>query len=109
MTDPVLLPQPRSMVLSDETVDEREPTVSRDQTMRREGYRLRIGSAMVDLTAADDAGEAYGRATLAQLAARTTAGSRSARSTTGPTCRCAAVMLDISRDKVPTMETLRRR
>ena len=61
---------------------------------------------MVDLTAADDAGEAYGRATLAQLARAYDDGCRSARSTTGPTSRCA-VMLDISRDKVPTIETLK--
>ncbi len=36
----------------------------------------------------------------------TTGGCPRARSATTPTCSCAAVMLDISRDKVPTMDSL---
>jgi N-acetyl-beta-hexosaminidase len=104
--NPVLLPQPRSLALSDQTVDDCEPTVSRDRTLRPEGYRLRIGSGMVDLTAADDAGEAYGRATLAQLV-RAYDGRLPVGSVDDwPDLPVRAVMLDISRDKVPTMQTL---
>jgi hypothetical protein len=94
------------MALSDHTVDDREPTVSRDGTLRPEGYRLRIGSGMVDLTAADDAGEAYGRATLAQLARVYDGQLPIGTIDDWPDLSVRAVMLDISRDKVPTMETL---
>jgi len=106
-TDPVLLPRPRALALSDQTVADREPTVSRDRTMRPEGYRIRIGSAMVDLTAADDAGEAYGRATLAQLARAYDGELPIGTIDDWPDLSVRAVMLDISRDKVPTIETLK--
>jgi hypothetical protein len=106
-TEPVLLPQPRKLALSDQTVDDREPTVSRDRTMRPESYRLRIGSQMVDLTAADDAGEAYGRATLAQLARVYDNRLPIGAIDDWPDLSVRAVMLDISRDKVPTIATLK--
>jgi hypothetical protein len=105
-SDPVLLPRPRSLALSDETVEWREPTVSRDATMRREGYRLLIGSGMIDLTAADAPGEAYGRATLTQLARVHDGRLPAGRIEDWPDLAVRAVMLDIARDKVPTIETL---
>ena len=105
-TQPVLLPQPRAAAFSEHTVDDREPMVSRDRTMHPEGYRLRIGSAMVDLTAADDAGEAYGRATLAQLARAYDGKLPVGTVDDWPDLSVRAVMLDISRDKVPSIETL---
>jgi hexosaminidase len=104
---PVLLPRPRAVALSGGTVERREPLVSRDATMHAEGYRLRIGRAVVDLTAADDGGEAYGRSTLEQLA-RVYGGELPIGTIDDwPDLAVRAVMLDISRDKVPTLETLR--
>ncbi|HEX4490662.1 MAG TPA: family 20 glycosylhydrolase [Acidimicrobiia bacterium] len=102
----VLLPQPRRCSLSDETVQWREATVSRDRTLPREGYRLRIGAAMVDLTASDDAGEAYGRATLRQLARLHDGRLPVGAIEDWPDLAVRAVMIDIARDKVPTIETL---
>lgn len=72
-----------------------------------EGYRLEIGAAGVELVARTPRGLAYGAATLDQLCAQAT----------GPRLPCLAIedapalaerglMLDISRDRVPTMETL---
>jgi hypothetical protein len=106
VTDPVLLPQPRALSLSEETVDAREPSVSRDRTLPAEGYRLLIGRSMVDLTAADDAGEAYGRATLTQLARVYDGRLPVGKIDDWPDLHVRAVMLDISRDKVPTVATL---
>ena len=106
MTDPILLPRPRSVSLSDETVEAREPSVSRDRTLPAEGYRLLIGRSMVDLTAADDAGEAYGRATLTQLARVHDGQLPVGKIDDWPDLAVRAVMLDISRDKVPTIATL---
>ena len=104
---PVLLPRPRTVALSNETASAHKPLVSRDATMHAEGYRLRIGTAMVDLTAADDAGEAYGRATLEQLARVYEGRLPIGTIDDWPDLAVRAVMLDISRDKVPTLETLR--
>jgi hexosaminidase len=106
-TDPVLLPRPRALAISGDTVEWRDPVVSRDATLPAEGYRLLIGSAMVDLTAADDAGEAYGRATLTQLARTYDGRLPIGKVDDWPDLAVRAVMLDISRDKVPTIETLR--
>jgi hexosaminidase len=106
VTDPILLPRPRAMSLSEATVDAREPTVSRDRTLPAEGYRLLIGRSMVDLTAADDAGEAYGRATLTQLARVHDGQLPVGKIDDWPDLAVRAVMLDVSRDKVPTIATL---
>jgi hypothetical protein len=102
----VLLPTPRTLSLSDETVPAHEPTVSRDRTLPPDGYRLLIGAGMVDLTAADDAGEAYGRATLGQLTRVYDGRLPVGKIDDSPDLAVRAVMLDISRDKVPTIETL---
>jgi hexosaminidase len=72
-----------------------------------EGYRLEMAGDGVNLVAADGAGAFYGRATLAQLGRLRPDGSLP----TGviedwPDLPVRGVMLDISRDKVPTMSTL---
>jgi hexosaminidase len=107
---PVLLPRPRSLVLDPGAgrVPDTAVTESRDRTLPAEGYHLEITGSGVALTAADDAGARYGRATLAQL--------RRGQGDDGtlPGCRIddwpdfavRGVMLDIARDRVPTTETL---
>lgn len=74
-----------------------------------EGYALTIGREQIRLVAHDPAGAFYGAMTLKQIA-RQAEGRREL-----PCCRIEdwpafphrGVMLDISRDKVPRMETLR--
>jgi hypothetical protein len=77
-----------------------------DPSLPAEGYRLTVGPDDVRLTAADDAGVFYGRATLAQL--RTLHGGELAlcEIEDWPDLPVRGVMLDVSRDKVPTMRTL---
>jgi hexosaminidase len=77
-----------------------------------EGYRLGVGREGVDLLAADAAGLFHGVSTLLQwlrLAGRG-AGSELALPAVSiedsPGLRVRGVMLDVARDKVPTMETL---
>lgn len=82
-----------------------EPVVGRDHNMPAQGYRLTIRSDRIALVAADAAGEFYGRVTLGQL------GSDGMMLPTGnvedwPDLPVRGVMLDVSRDKVPTLETL---
>ena len=84
-------------------------TEARDRSLHAEGYHLEVADHGVSLTAADDAGARHGRATLAQLrhAGATTATSLPAcRIDDWPDFAVRGVMLDIARDRVPTIETL---
>jgi hypothetical protein len=85
----------------------------RDLSLPAEGYRLEVGDSGIQLTAADDAGARHGRATLAQLRhqpaaddAPTTPTVRACRIVDWPDLAVRGVMLDIARDRVPTLETL---
>jgi hypothetical protein len=90
---PQLLPVPRH-------------TDGRGRSLPPQGYRLRVDNEGVRIDAADAAGEFYARQTLRQLT-----------NDDGTVAHCdiadwpdlpvRGVMLDISRDKVPTMATLR--
>ncbi len=70
-----------------------------------QGYRLEIAPAGLLLTAHDEAGLFYGVATLCQLLAEPE-GLPSLLVEDRPDFPVRGVMLDISRDKVPQMETL---
>ena len=107
----ILLPTPRRAEWTGRHVpDAVELTESVDDaTLPPQGYRLSIGAEGIRITAADEAGAFYARATLKQLR----------RVGTGtphhlpegvvedwPDVAVRGVMLDVSRDKVPTVETL---
>jgi hexosaminidase len=104
-----LLPRPRSVSVGEGTLpcpDLDTIVVGTDPSLPSEGYAIDVAPQGVRAVAGDDAGCFYARATLAQLAV--------AHGGTIPVCRIRdwpdlavrGVMLDISRDKVPTMETL---
>jgi hypothetical protein len=85
-----------------------------DGALPPQGYRLEVADDAVRLTAADDDGRRHGRATLAQL--RHTANAPHGRADGRlPACRIEdwpdlavrGVMIDVSRDRVPTVATLR--
>jgi hexosaminidase len=77
-----------------------------------EGYRLGVGREGVDLVAADGAGLYHGVSTLLQwlrLAGRGAGRGLALPAVSiedSPGLRVRGVMLDVARDKVPTMETL---
>ena len=101
-----LLPVPRALELSGRVVPNRPPVRGVDPSLPAQGYELHIDEVGVQLTGADDAGLFYGEATLAQLA-RVHGGSLPAGVVWDhPDLLVRGVMLDISRDKVPTMATL---
>jgi len=106
---PNLLPIPRAMTVGRETAPVGEPTVRVGADLPAEGYELRIGRDGIELDAADEAGAFYGRATLAQLAATADPNGEVPVLTIRdwPDLPVRAVMLDVSRDKVPTMATVR--
>ena len=102
-----LLPRPRTMTFGSALVVASEPSVTMDAGLPAQGYRLTIADGDVTIRAADPAGAFYARATLAQLA-RVHGGRLPAGQVEDwPDLAVRGVMIDISRDKVPTMATLR--
>src|SRR5262252_7472795 len=117
----VLLPRPRRLVrgagglalLPDGSIPGSagpEVEVGAGARVPAEGYRLHVSAGRVVIEAADPAGVFYARATLEQL--RRAAGPGGTIPAVAiedtPDLPERGVMLDISRDKVPTMLTLRR-
>ena len=101
-----LLPVPRTLELTNEVVPGGPPRRRLDRSLPAQGYELRIDRSGVELAGGDDAGLFYGEATLAQLA-RLNAGALPVGLVRDhPDLPVRGVMLDVSRDKVPTMATL---
>ncbi len=73
---------------------------------RAEGYTLTIAPEGVSVEAADPAGLFHGVSTLLQISAQSGAAWPCLRIEDGPDFAARGVMLDISRDKVPTLETV---
>lgn len=109
-----LLPMPRAVTFGTGTgaAPLTEPVVRIDAALPAEGYELRVAADGIELDAADEAGAFYGRATLAQLVATSTAATGESALPVvtirdWPALAVRAVMLDVSRDKVPTMATVK--
>ncbi|HEX2737382.1 MAG TPA: glycoside hydrolase family 20 zincin-like fold domain-containing protein, partial [Acidimicrobiia bacterium] len=104
-----LLPVPRHLEVGDgPATPTREPIVTRNQSLPAEGYELHITPDAITIVAADAPGEFYARATLAQLLLQQRAGDAPPAVTIRdwPDLPVRGVMLDVSRDKVPTTDTL---
>ena len=105
-----LLPRPRRVRSEPGGCDVRKTAAVSKRTgasgLPAEGYRLTIAASGIVLEAADDAGSFYGRMTLRQLARVCPDGIPCGVIEDWPDIPVRGVMLDISRDKVPTMETL---
>ncbi len=101
-----LLPRPRHLALGDELVARRPPATRLDTSLPAQGYELRIGPDAVHLAGGDDAGVFYGLATLDQLAHLHAGNLPVGTVRDWPDFPVRGVMLDISRDKVPTIATL---
>ncbi|HYL53099.1 MAG TPA: family 20 glycosylhydrolase [Acidimicrobiia bacterium] len=101
-----LLPQPRFVDLEDRVTANTTVTESIDASLPAQGYTLTITGEGVALVGADEAGCFYGRATLAQLARLHDGGLPIGAIRDHPDLAIRGVMLDVSRDKVPTMDTL---
>ena len=71
-----------------------------------QGYELTVSAAEVKIVAHDEAGAFYGRQTFKQIRRQGGGALRQLRIEDWPDFAPRGVMLDISRDKVPTMETL---
>jgi hexosaminidase len=110
---PELLPRPRRIRLEGRARvrPAGAPLQRRDPALAPEGYRLAVGhDGTVAVTAADDAGRFYAEATLAQLARLCPADAPGTLPVgeveDWPDLAVRGVMLDVSRTKVPTLDTL---
>jgi len=72
----------------------------------REGYHLTISTSGIDIEYADHSGLYYGINTLGQILKHQNGRLPALEITDWPDLHLRGVMLDISRDKIPTMETL---
>jgi hexosaminidase len=104
----VLLPAPRRVELSDGHVPDTtlvsesiDPSIAHSQ-----GYRIVIAPGRVDLIGHDEPGLFYARQTLVQLRRQYAVELPIGVIEDWPDFAVRGVMLDISRDKVPTMGTL---
>src|ERR671913_1471877 len=104
----VLLPAPRRVNLSGGHVaDTTLVTESIDPAIARsQGYRIEIAPGRVDLIGHDEAGLFYARQTLVQLRRQYAIELPIGTIEDWPDFAVRGVMLDVSRDKVPTMGTL---
>jgi hypothetical protein len=102
-----LLPRPRFVDLGEEVTDHRVAAARIDASLPAEGYELRIDADGAAIVAGDEAGLFYARATLAQLARVHDGMLPIGTIRDHPDLSVRGVMIDISRDKVPTMATLR--
>ncbi|UAJ78900.1 family 20 glycosylhydrolase [Leifsonia sp. ZF2019] len=110
MTDLIgsLFPQPRRAQVSPGDGPGRDaPLVVRvDPALRPEGFRLRADSGGVLIEHADERGLRHALATLAQLRSHPDWGSGVVEIADHPDFPVRGYLLDISRDRVPTRETL---
>ncbi|MHB1157818.1 MAG: beta-N-acetylhexosaminidase [Phycisphaerales bacterium] len=108
-----LLPKPRRMRVGDERVVVKGVTpreaVDAGAVPHEQGYRLTVDGSGVRIEAHDQAGLRYARCTLKQITEQADAGGRveAMEVEDWPDFAARGVMLDISRDRVPTMATLR--
>ena len=77
-----------------------------DESIRDQGYRLRIRPECIDIAASDPAGAYYGACTIAQILRQYPVEVPCLSISDWPDFPARGVMIDISRDKVPTMDTL---
>jgi len=111
---PTLLPAPRAYEAPPDgrRVSWRPPVEALDGALTPQGYHLEVDEDAVRLVGADPAGLRHARATLAQL--RHPANAPDGADGTVPVCRIddwpdfavRGVMLDVSRDRVPTMASV---
>lgn len=108
-----LLPKPRRMRVGDERVVVKgvapREVIDAGAVPHEQGYRLTMDGSGVRIEAHDPAGLRYARCTLKQIVEQADAGGRveAMEVEDWPDFAARGVMLDVSRDRVPTMATLR--
>jgi hexosaminidase len=106
-SDLLLLPSPRHLHTTGQWVPTPpHTTLQRNTALPPGGYHLTISANSINLTTADLSGEHAARATLAQLSTLRPGFLPCLTIEDFPAFPIRGVMLDISRDRIPTMERL---
>lgn len=104
-----LFPVPREIERTGEGCDATaSPRFHEDVTCGEQGYRLEVGSGGIEIRHGDESGRRYALQTLAQLRRRHDAAIPGLSIRDRPDFPVRGYMLDVSRDRVPTRETLER-
>jgi len=82
-------------------------TVDPNSTITPQGYQLRIGEKIIEAKSSDKAGLYYAAQTFKQMCRQSKKGLLCSEVNDFPSLPNRGVMLDVSRDKVPTMQTLK--
>ena len=106
----LLLPRPRSLERrqGDGAPKDATPDVAPDPSLPAEGYVLEIDATGVSIRHADAAGRRYAEATLGQLRQQAAGRLPALRIEDSPDFPVRGMMLDVSRDRVPTRACLER-
>lgn len=105
----MLLPRPRRLVpLGGHVPTDAPVTVIQDPRLRPEGYTILLAAGRVVVRHRDAAGRRFAERLLAQVREQCPAALPALRVDDWPDFPVRAYMLDISRDRVPTRETLAR-
>jgi len=80
--------------------------VNSEMDIPAEGYRLSIGPERIEISAAQPAGAFYAVMTLKQILRQVTGSLPACEINDHPDFAARGIMLDVSRDKVPTLQTL---
>jgi hexosaminidase len=107
---PELFPQPRELVLTGRAASSAtlDVLVETDASLPEEGYALDVDDNVVTMLHRDERALQYARATLAQLQEQHPDGLPGVRIRDWPDFPVRGYMLDVSRDRVPTRDTLAR-
>src|SRR5690349_9230055 len=105
----LLFPRPQRLELHGEGAPlDASVQETRVDGLAAEGYELDISAGGVELRYGDDNGRRYGRATLGQILSQSTNALPGLAIRDWPDFPARGYMLDISRDRVPTRDTLER-
>ncbi len=111
MSEPVLLPRPRELERFEGAGAPVDATVfeAEERGLPPQAYRLRTVGGRISLAYADEAGRRYAHATLEQLKRSAVDGQLPPYNVRDwPDFPVRGLMLDVSRDRVPTRDTLAR-
>jgi len=108
LSDLILLPRPRLLRADRGSCPNCAPKITVDPHAPplAQGYRLGLTPGGPEILARDDTGAFYGRATLAQVTRQCKQRLPCGEIEDAPDFPVRGVMLDVSRDKVPKMDTL---
>ena len=108
LTELIFLPRPRQLQANYGTCPNSQPRIVIDPHcgLPAQGYRLRLTPTGPEITATDKAGAFYAQATLTQIGRQCRSELPDGVIEDWPDFPVRGLMLDVSRDKVPTMATL---